>query len=85
MEYRGQGASEANDGDPREASIGYCGSVICFVGTCFYLEEKVFDLYVSLFQKIIRFFLENLDIPCYTLNMEKRKRIQINKIKETLK
>jgi len=29
MEYRGQGASEASDGDPREASIVYCGSAIC--------------------------------------------------------
>jgi len=35
MEYRGQGMSEVNDGDPREASIGYCGSVICFVITFF--------------------------------------------------
>jgi len=31
MEYRGQGVSEANDGDPREDSIVYCGSAICFV------------------------------------------------------
>jgi len=40
MEYRGQGANEASDGAPREASIVYCGSVICFVGIYFFLRNK---------------------------------------------